>query len=267
MIRKPITERARSMFWVMSVLCAIGGYSYLSYRQERLNPNDTSMPTWTELYHGVEKITQVHPREGVRWIVVDAAATAQRLAIGILVGVTGAFLLGILMGCFKSFEAFWIPPLSFAAQVPPTAALAVFFVLFGVEQQMFVAMIAFGVLPTLAQVVYLGVQEVHDDLINKAYTLGASHGEVIWNVIVNMILPKLVDAVRLQVGPALVYLIAAEMVCAHVGMGYRIRLEFKLVHMDVVFPYLVTLATFGYLVNFTFTRLRRRLFPWYQEGR
>ena len=56
------------------------------------------------------------------------------------------------------------------------------------------------------------VREVPQELIDKSYTLGASNLEVVWCVIVRFILPKLLDAIRLQIGPAMVYLIAAEMV-------------------------------------------------------
>jgi len=48
-----------------------------------------------------------------------------------------------------------------------------------------------------------------------AYTLGASHMEVIWAVIFQYVLPKLIDAVRLVIGPAMVFLIAAEMQARH----------------------------------------------------
>src|SRR2546427_5387998 len=94
-------------------------------------------------------------------------------------GVVAAVIIGMGMGCFAPVEACLQPPLSFLAQIPPTAALAVFFVLVGTGQEMYVAMIAFGILPALAQTVYLAVKEFPDELLYKTYTLGASHMEVI----------------------------------------------------------------------------------------
>ena len=60
-------------------------------------------------------------------------------------GVFGAFVVGLLMGCFRTAEALLAPPVTLLAKIPPTAALAVFFVLTRTESQMYVAMIAFGV--------------------------------------------------------------------------------------------------------------------------
>jgi NitT/TauT family transport system permease protein len=170
------------------------------------------------------------------------------------------------MGCFSPIEAFCYPPLSLLAKIPPTAAMAVFFVLVGTALNMYITMIAFGVLPTLALTVYLAVKEFPDELQYKAYTLGASHLEVIGSAICRYVLPRLIDAVRLCIGPAMVFLIAAEMLVGDVGFGYRIRLQSKLLNMSVVYPYLALLAAFGFGMDYALSWLRRTWCPWY-EGR
>jgi NitT/TauT family transport system permease protein len=182
-------------------------------------------------------------------------------------GVVGAVILGVFMGCFPRIEAFFLPPLSLLAKVPPTAALAVFFVACGTGWKLYVAMIAFGILPALAQSIYLGVREVPIELINKARTLGASKCELIWNVVVRYVMPKVIDAIRLQIGPAVVYLIAAEMVLGHEGFGYRIRLEFKKLNMNVVYPYLVFLAITTYAIDYSMRIFQRFAFSWYAGER
>jgi NitT/TauT family transport system permease protein len=157
--------------------------------------------------------------------------------------------------------------LAFLAKVPPTAALAVFFILVGTDIKMFTAMIAFGVLPTMGQSVYIAARDVSDEFLYKAYTLGASNCEVIWNVIARTILPKLLDAIRLAIGPAVVYLIAAEMLCSDVGFGYRIRLQARLLNMNIVYPYLVLLAAFGFAMDYGLRGLQLILCRWYtREG-
>lgn len=264
MLRQPISSRRRFALRLLSLAVLVGLYTALSQHQHQKNPNDTTIPSWSQLAQGLKKIVEVNPREDERWIVVDSEATIGRLFLGLGVGVLGAFVLGIAMGCFVAFESFLLPPLALLAKVPPTAALAVFFVMVGTDLEMYVAMVAFGILPTLAQSIYLSVRDVSEQIIHKAYTLGASHFEVIWNIIVRQILPKFIDAVRLQIGPAMVYLIAAEMVCAGVGFGYRIRIQFKKLDMDVVYPYLLLLALFGFALDWGLTYLQRKSCPWYQ---
>lgn len=265
MIRKPIATQWTLALGVLSVLALLIVYTGISYWQHRRNPDDTTIPTWSQLAGGVKQIVEPNPRDGERWLVVDAKATAVRLFLGLLCGTVGAIVLGLLMGCYSVVEALLVPPLSLLAKEPPTAMLAVFFVLVGTDTEMYVAMIAFGVLPTLAQTIYLGVRDVPEELLDKAHTLGASQMEVIWNVIARAILPKMIDVVRLAIGPAMVYLIAAEMICGDVGFGYRIRLQSRLLNMNVVYPYLAILAAFGFALDYVLRLVQRACCPWYVQ--
>jgi NitT/TauT family transport system permease protein len=263
LLRQPIGRNWTIALVAASIATLVLLYTIMSMVQHARNPRDTTIPSWRQLGAGVVKVVRLDEHTEERWIVEDSWATISRLFTGLFFGIVGAVVLGILMGCHKGVESFFAPPLSFLAKVPPTAALAVFFVMVGTDTEMYVAMIAFGILPTLAQAVYLGVRDVPDELLYKAYTLGASNAEVVWNVIFRQMLPKIIDAIRLQIGPAMVYLIAAEMVCGHVGFGYTIRLQSRLLRMDVVYPYLIFLAGFGFAMDYGARRARRALCPWY----
>jgi NitT/TauT family transport system permease protein len=267
MIRRPIKRSTAIILGIVSLLLLLGSYTWMAHRQHQKNPDDTTIPTWAQIGKGVAQIFEVNKRSGERWIVVDTKATAKRYFLGIGIGAGCALFIGLAMGCFSQVEAFLQPPLSLLAQIPPTAALAVFFVLAGTGQKMYLYMIGFGILPALAQTVYLAVKDFPEELLHKSYTLGASHLEVICSIILRQVLPRLIDALRLAIGPALVYLIAAEMVVGDVGFGYRIRLQSKLLNMSVVYPYLAFLAAFGFTMDFLLRRLQGKLCPWYLQGR
>lgn len=263
MIRQPIPKTYSLLLGLGAVIALMSIYTLLSYFQHQRNPEDSTIPTWTQLWQGVRKTVEVNPRDNERWLVIDSRATILRLGTGLLFGILGAVVLGLLMGCFDVWEALLVPPMSLLAKIPPTAALAVFFVMVGTGDNMFVSMIAFGILPSLSQSIHLSVREIPEEMLFKAYTLGASRSELIVNVILQAILPKILDAVRLQIGPAMVYLIAAEMVVGDVGFGYRIRLQSRLMNMNVVYPYLALLAAFGFAVDYGIRRLQRFGFAWY----
>lgn len=250
----------------VSVLVLLAGYTLLAEYQHRINPADTTIPTWGQIADGVGKILTPHPRTGERWLLADAWASFGRLFLGLAYGVFGGVAVGLLMGCFRLAEALLAPPVTLLAKIPPTAALAVFFVLTQTEMQLYVAMIAFGVMPSLAQTTYLAVKDVPQELVYKAFTLGASRCELIWNVIARHILPRLIDGVRLQIGPAMVYLIAAEFIAGDVGFGYRIRMQQKLLNMSVVYPYLAVLAGFGFGMDYLLKRVQRWFCPWFADG-
>ena len=265
MIGRPISRIKRVVLSALSVLLLLLSYTWISHRQHQINPQDTTIPSWGQLAEGAKKFTQPD-RKGHRWLIEDSIATGTRLAAGISLGIIFGFLIGMFMGCIASVEAFLQPPISLLAKVPQTAALAVYFVFFGTGMKMYVAMIAFGVIPALAVTVYLAIKDIPSEMLDKAYTLGASHFETAYEVVFKQVLPKFIDAVRLCIGPAIVFLIAAEMVVGDVGFGYRIRLQFKLTNMNVVYPYLVFLAGFGYLLDYGLRFLQSKICPWYQNN-
>jgi NitT/TauT family transport system permease protein len=265
MIRQPISRRWQIALGASCVVLLAVFYTWLSHRQHQINPRDTTIPSWGQLAEGLVRIFK--PQEeykGRSWFWVDTKATFTRHLAGTLLAALVSVAVGLLMGCYAPAEAFLLPPLSFLAKIPPTAMLAVFFVLAGTGFKMYALMIAFGMLPTLAQAVHQAVKaDVPEELVFKAYTLGGSHGELVWNVIFMQVLPRVLEAVRLQVGPAMVYLIAAEMLSADVGYGYRIRLQQRLLNMNVVYVYLVFLGVAGYVMDYSLSFTRRKLCPWF----
>ena len=263
MIREPIKTPWVILLGILSIVLLLLCYTELSRRQHVKNPEDRTIPTWSQLADGVKRIVEVNERSGERWLLEDSRATIARLFTGLFLGVAGATFLGMLMGCFATWEAFLTPPMSLLAKVPPTAALAVFLVLSRTDSEFYVIMIAFGILPTLAQSVYLAIRDVPREQLYKAYTLGASSAEVIWNVVLRAVLPRLIDGVRLMIGPAMVYLIAAEWIQSDVGFGYRFRMQMKLLEMNVVYPYLAILAAFGFFMDYTLRITQRVCCPWY----
>ena len=265
MIRQPSSRRWQIALGATAVVALAGLYTVMSIRQHARNPKDTTIPSWRQLGQGVARAWAMDATTGERPLWSDVKATYGRLAAGLLVGVAVAVVLGMAMGCYTPIEAFFLPSLSFLAKIPPTAMLAVFFVLVGTGTELYVAMIAFGVTPTLAQSVFQAARkDVPDELLYKAATLGASQPEIIWNVVYKQVLPRLIESIRLQVGPAMVYLIAAEyLLGGGVGFGNRLRLEQRVLNFNVIYFYLALLGLSGVLIDYGLTVVRRKLCPWF----
>ncbi len=268
MIRRPLSLRARLVLGAVSVVAVVLLYTGLAVWQQAVNPGSQTIPSWSAIAAAIQRSVTPAAISGDVILWQDTLATFTRLAEGLGVAVAAAVLIGMAMGCFTHVEALLLPPLTFLAKIPPTAMLAVFFVLVGVSGSGFyVAMIAFGVTPTLAQAVYLAARDdVPAELLDKASTLGASRLELITRVVFPQVLPRLLESIRLQVGPAMVYLIAAEYVVADVGYGYRLRIEARKINFDLVYFYLFVLGIVGLTCDLTLNALRRRLCPWSERG-
>lgn len=277
MIRKPISKTWKIGLGIAAFVILALVYTGLSQWQYGKNPTQTVMPGWSQLAAGVARVLKPDDDyDGRCWLWVDSKASFTRLFSGLALGCFLGIVIGVAMGCYEPIEALLLPPLSFFAKIPPTALLAVFFTVMAMlkdfvsgahlEFLFFVGMITFGVLPSLAQAAHQAAKkDVPDELIDKAFTLGASQAELIWNVVYKQILPRLLDAMRLQVGPALVYLLAAEWNNTDIGFGFRLRVTGRLLQMNVVYVYLIYLGLVGLAIDYALTLARRKLCPWFGE--
>jgi NitT/TauT family transport system permease protein len=102
--------------------------------------------------------------------------------------------------------------------------------------------------------------------IVKAQTLGASSWQLMLRVALPQAMPRLIQAVRLSLGPAWVFLISAEAIASDVGLGYRIFLVRRYLSMDVILPYVAWIALLAVAMDFLLARSSRRLFPWAHEA-
>lgn len=286
-IKQPISQSRSIVLGVIGVLFLCVFYEFLSLYEYQINPQNTTTPNIKQLYNGFKEICA--PRNSnlksvfgledsekitwwssvkSAWIYKDLIETYGRLFTGLFLGCIISILVGVAMGCYESIAALFLPPLSLLAKVPGTALMTVFFAIFHTGETMFVSMIAFGVLPTLTQAIYLSAKhDVHEEGINKAATLGASLFEIIIDVVFRSILPKILENIRLQIGPAMVCLIAAEALAADVGMGYRVRQQGKMLQMAVVYDYLLVLGFTGLIMDKLMLELRRWACPWYSRFR
>lgn len=265
MIRKKISTKRTCLLAIgtMIVLCLL--YLWMSARQKAFNPKDTTLPNIPQFVEGIKTLTHADANGHV-WIIEDLRATYTRHLSGMACGIALALTFGLLMGCFTSFEAAFKFPVACLAKIPPTAMIAVYFVLFGTDFEMYVAMIALGIFPVLTQTIYHAAQkDVRRDAIYKAYTLGATDAEVIWNVVLQQILPRFIEAIRMTVGPAMVFLIAAEWMMSDVGIGYRLRIQSRLLNMNIVYIYLAILCFTTYIMDWSLSILRQKLCPWFGE--
>jgi len=269
MIRRPIPQWLIIVLGTLGVASMFAVYSGLSYRQSTINERQKVIPGWGTFADGVSRMVAAQgsdesPKPSM--LVTDLRATYWRLFLGMALGVTLSVVVGIAMGSYRWIAAPLEPIISFLAKIPPTAMLPIYFVLVGSDQTMFTTMVALGIFFTMAQSVYQEIlKDVTDEAIDKAYTLGASDAEIIYEVIWKQIIPAILDNIRLQIGPAMIFLLAAEMLVGGEGIGYRIRMESRVLNMSIVYIYLCILGATGLLADGCLLWLRKKLCPWYNR--
>ena len=148
------------------------------------------------------------------------------------------------------------------SMVPPLAVLPVLFIVFGLGELAKVVLIVFGVAPFLIRDLSFTVAALPREQLIKAQTLGASSWQIVTRVVLPQILPRLIGALRLSLGPAWLFLISSEAIAATEGLGYRIFLVRRYLAMDVILPYVAWITLLAFLLDYLLQRLSRSAFRW-----
>jgi NitT/TauT family transport system permease protein len=196
----------------------------------------------------------------------DTAASLWRLCLGLGISTLLALTLGLLTGILPVMRALMSPFVAFVSMVPPLALLPVLFIVLGLGEVSKVALIVIGVAPILIRDLTLTAMALPREMIVKAETLSASTWLIALRVVLPQVLPRLIDSLRLQLGPAFLFLIAAEAISADSGLGYRIFLVRRYLSMEVIFPYVAWITLLAVIMDVALAALRRRMFPWAGMG-
>ncbi len=242
------------------------GIVYLVASDARLaaNPNDKLLPSFATLGDSIQRMAfEPSKRTGEIELWVDTWASLRRLAQGVGLAALIGLTFGVGLGALPLLRAGLAPFVAGLALIPPMAILPILFIVFGLGEVSKVALIVFGVAPFLVRDLQQRVQELPREQIIKAETLAGSSWQIILRVILPQILPRLIDGVRLSLGAAWLFLIAAEAIAATEGLGYRIFLVRRYLAMDQILPYVVWITLLAYLTDLGLRLVSRRLFPWY----
>jgi NitT/TauT family transport system permease protein len=243
--------------------------AYLVGSQARLaaNPADKLLPAFSSFAAALYDMALApDQRSGDYLLWTDTLASLVRLAAGTGAAALIGFSLGIAIGLVPTVGATLSAFVAVLSMVPPLAVLPILFIVMGLGEASKIALITLGIAPFIVRDIASRVGEIPAELLVKAQTLGASSWQIVTRVVGPMILPRLVAAVRLSLGPAWLFLIAAEAIAATEGLGYRIFLVRRFLAMDVILPYVAWITLLAYLTDWALAHLSRRFFAWAETG-
>jgi len=243
---------------------------YLAGSAARLaeNPSDKLLPSPASLADAVHRVA-VEPdqRSGQVLLWADTAASLQRLGLGVGISAAIGLVVGVLTGLVPLARAPLSPLVSVLSMIPPMAVLPILFIVFGLDELSKVALIVIGIAPFVVREVDGRVRELPTEQLIKAQTLGASTWLIAIRVVLPQTLPRLVNAVRLSLGAAWLFLIAAEAIASTEGLGYRIFLVRRYLAMDVILPYVAWITLLAFVLDRLLHYGNRLLFPWFERER
>ena len=242
-------------------------YAIASEIRLATNPADKLLPSPATIAATAERLFTEPDRRSERVLLWhDTAASLIRLSLGVGIAAALATVLGLLIGLLPHVRATLAGFVAVVSMIPPLAVLPILFIVFGLGELSKVVLIVVGILPFLIRDLSGRVLEIPREMIVKAETLGASSAVIALRVALPQMLPRLIQAIRLSLGPAWLFLIAAEAIAAEQGLGYRIFLVRRFLAMDVILTYVIWITLLAFLMDLALRWLARRLFPWSEAG-
>ena len=241
---------------------------YLYSSQARLaeNPNDKLLPALDSFVQAINRMAfEPSKRSGEYLLLADTLASLQRLGIGVAISALIAIIVGIGNGTIPLIRSTFSPLVTGLSLVPPMAILPVLFIIFGLGELAKVMLIIIGITPFMIRDLQQRAMEIPREQIIKLQTLGANTWQIITRLVWPQLMPRLISAVRLSLGPAWLFLIAAEAIAATEGLGYRIFLVRRYLSMDVILPYVVWITLLAFAIDFILTRYSQWRYPWFHQ--
>jgi NitT/TauT family transport system permease protein len=231
------------------------------------NPDDKLLPGATQMSAAIKEVAFTEDkRTGEYLLWADTVSSLRRLGIGLLVSAVIALVAAIATGAFPMVSATFSPFITVISMIPPLAVLPILFIVFGLDELSKVVLIVVGITPMIIRDLHSRAREIPTELWVKAQTLGATSWTVILRLVLPQLLPRLLVAMRLSLGAAWLFLIAAEAIASTDGLGYRIFLVRRYLAMDVILPYVAWITLLAWLTDELLRRLTQRSFPWYGGG-
>lgn len=243
---------------------------YVIASQLRLaeNAEDKLLPSLSSMAHTFHEYAFVEDSRTGRYLFwVDTWASLKRIGSALAISAATGLMLAIAIGVVPRIRAMLLPLLSTVAMIPPLAVLPILFIILGLEETAKISLIVIGILPCVARDLALRIGELPEEQLVKAQTLGASTWQLVLRVVLPQTLPRLLDSLRLNMGAAWLFLIAAEAIASTEGLGYRIFLVRRYLAMDVILPYVVWITLLAVASDMLLRVIRARAFSWAEPGR
>jgi NitT/TauT family transport system permease protein len=275
---RPSSWVKRTLPWLLFIV-GIATYFNASRERHKQNAEDRIMPSLAQMYEAVrnavlnppedqftgEEPASVWQRIRTSMLWQDTIASSRRFLISLIL-LFPAALLGLHIGLFPYIGNFFLRFVLFFDKIIALSLLPILFIAFGIDELSKIMLMLIGVAPTVILDTINLSKSVPREQIVKGFTLGAGSFGISYRIVLKQIFPRVLNSIRLNLKPLMLFLFAGEMIASTDGLAYRIALLRRHLAMDVIIPYVLWVAILLFVIDAVLRWLNRRLHPWFLEA-
>jgi NitT/TauT family transport system permease protein len=193
-------------------------------------------------------------------LTADVSISIYRITLGFFISTVLALPVGVLIGCYRVWEAAIEPFVDFIRYMPVVAFVPLTILWTGTGDSQKFLIIFIGTFFQQVLLVMDNVKSVPREFINLGRTLQMPEWRILQRIVLPSSMPAIWDSMRISLGWAWTWLVVAELVAATSGLGYRITTAQRFFQTDLIFGYLLILGMLGLATDQIMKYAGRRLF-------
>lgn len=202
-------------------------------------------------------------RSGDLW--VDIKASSLRWGLGFLLGTMLGVFLGLLTGRVTMVRNSVGQLLHFMRSTPFIVLIPLAILWFGIGEVEKVLLVAWGVLFPVWLNTQSGVEELEEEYVWAARSLGVCGWRMYLEVVLPRALPYLVAGMRIGIATGTFALAAAEMAGAFEGLAFRVFYAHQMFETEKMMAGIVVIGCLGFTMDRLFCWGASRLMPWSEQ--
>ncbi len=195
-------------------------------------------------------------------LAADILSSLRRILFGVLIGFIPGVALGLAMGLWNWARSFFAPLVALAYPIPKIALLPLLLIIFGLGELSNIMVVAIGVFFLGLINTYAGVRRIPEVYFNIARVYQIGRTQTITRIVLPCCFPDIFTGLRLGVGYGLILIVAAEMVAADSGLGYRIWMSWETYLITELYVCLAIIAFIGVLLAVIIEKAEDKLVHW-----
>lgn len=197
---------------------------------------------WSVVEAGIELV-----QRGELWLHI--AISVQRVFIGFLCGSAIALAFAAVVGLSHAGRVLLAPILVALRAVPSLAWVPLLILWFQVGEESKIILIAIGAFFPVYTTVADALRHVDPQLVEAGRTFGLRGWSLFRTVQLPAVVPAVVSGLRLALAQAWLFLVAAELIAATMGLGWMLNDSQQTGRVDRILLAIVLLALLGTITN------------------
>ena len=194
---------------------------------------------------------------GQLWLHV--AISVQRILLGFAIGSVAGLLVAAVVGLTRIGDVVLTPSLAAVRAIPSLALVPLLVLWMGIGEDSKVTLIAIGAFFPVFTTVSPALRYVDPHLVEMGRTFGLRGGALLRAVQLPAVVPAVVSGLRLALAQSWLFLVAAELVAAAMGLGFLLTDSQSTGRVDRILLAIVLLAVLGAVSNGLVSVAQRRL--------